>query len=228
MQKLSKVLVGIAVIAGIIIAGSLLGLWGSRGTPPSTVQLPVEPVPPPEPASTPSAPLASRPPEPPPPAMATNPGPLNPDLAQTEPPANPGNLITNWEDRVDQILSSDGDDTNKVNQMFAMFPRLPKDGQVEVAQHLSNLVPDEGYAPLGQMLEDAKLPQDVLDVLMSDVLNRPNSTKLPVLLNIAQNPDHPEAADAKDLLELYLDEDYGNDWPMWQQKMQEWLKDNPD
>jgi tripartite-type tricarboxylate transporter receptor subunit TctC len=29
-------------------------------------------------------------------------------------------------------------------------------------------------------------------------------------------------------LELYLDEDYGSDWATWQQKVEQWLKDNPD
>ena len=66
---------------------------------------------------------------------------------------------TNWEDTLDEILVSDSDDTNKVKELFAMFPRLPEDGQVEVAQHLSNLVEDEDYGPLGQLLKDARLPE---------------------------------------------------------------------
>jgi hypothetical protein len=129
---------------------------------------------------------------------------------------------------VDEILASEMDDTNKVKQLFEIFPRLPEDGQIEVAQHLSNLVPDESYAPLGKLLENAKLPEDVLDVLMADALNRPNSVKLPTLLDVAQNPDNSKAGEAKDLLELYLDEDYGADWSQWRQKLQAWLKENPD
>ena len=135
------------------------------------------------------------------------------------------NLAANWEDKLDDILGSDDDDTNKVKQLYEMFPRLGEEGQVEVAQHLSNLVPDENYTQLGQLLQKAKLPESVLDVLMSDVLNRPNSVKLPALLQVAQNADHPKAEEAKDLLELYLDEDDPAKWP---QRMQEWLKENPD
>ena len=63
---------------------------------------------------------------------------------------------------------------------------------------------------------------------MADALNRPNSVKLPVLLQVAQESDNPKASEAKDLLELYLDEDYGTDWNQWQTKLQAWLKDNPD
>jgi len=56
-------------------------------------------------------------------------------------------------------------------------------------------------------------------------LNRPNSVKLPQLLQVTQNPDHPKADEAKDLIELYLDEDDPAKWP---DKMQQWLKENPD
>ena len=135
------------------------------------------------------------------------------------------NLLADWEDKLDEILGSDEDDTNKVKDLFAVFPRLPEEGQAEVAQHLSNLVSDDNYTPLGQLLQNTKLPDSVLDVLMSDVLNRPNSVKLPQLLQVAQNPDHPKADEAKDLIELYLDEDDPAKWP---DKMQQWLKENPD
>jgi len=138
------------------------------------------------------------------------------------------NLITDWEDKLDDILGSEGQDTNKAKQMLAMFPRLPEDAQVEVAQHVSNLLPDQEYAPLGKLLQDSKLPEAVLDVLIVDVLNRPNSLKLPLLLEIAQNPEHPKAGEAKDLLELYLEQDYGTDWNKWQAKLKQWMIDNPD
>jgi len=139
------------------------------------------------------------------------------------------NLITNWEDRVEQILGSDdSDEAQKAKQMLQIFPRLPEDGQVEVAQHLSNLVSDLDYSGLAALTADASLPESVLDVLLSDALNRPNSLKLPLLLDVAKNEQHPKASEAKDLLELFLEEDYGKDWNKWQSRMQQWLQDNPD
>jgi hypothetical protein len=99
---------------------------------------------------------------------------------------------------------------------------------VEVAQHLANLVADENYAPLAKYLTDSSLPESVLDVLLADVLNRPNSVKLPALLDVAKDDKNPKASEAKDLLELFLEEDYGKDWAQWQTKMEQWLKDNPD
>ena len=222
MHKFQRVLVVLGVIAAVVLVGIGLGWWGSRGKPASIVQPGTE---------TPVAPT---------PGVETHSPAVLPKREQKQPTElttreNPPelfgsatNLITDWEDKVDEILTSDGEDADKIKKMLAMFPRLPEDGQVEVAQHLSNLLPDENYAPLGEYLKDSKLPEAVLDVLLADLLNRPNSVKLPMLVEVARDPQHAKATESKDLLELFLEEDYGTDWTKWQAKAEEWLKDNPD
>jgi hypothetical protein len=216
MQKFSKVLIGIGILAGIVAAGIVIGWWGSRGS-----------APPPTPSVATPTPVQSPNNRPPPTGAESMTAAANPTVVATNTTATAAatNLLADWEDKLDEILGSDEDDTNKVKDLFAVFPRLPEEGQAEVAQHLSNLVSDDNYTPLGQLLQNTKLPDSVLDVLMSDVLNRPNSVKLPQLLQAAQNPDHPKADEAKDLIELYLDEDDPAKWP---DKMQQWLKENPD
>ena len=87
---------------------------------------------------------------------------------------------------------------------------------------------DQDYDLLRKHLTNPDLPGDVLEVLLGDVLNRPNSLKLPALLEVARSPQHPKAAEAKDFLELFLESDYGTDWDKWQAGMEQWLKDNPD
>jgi hypothetical protein len=81
---------------------------------------------------------------------------------------------------------------------------------------------------LSQLLANPRLPQEALDTLMADALNRPNSLKLPALLEVARTPQHPKAGDAKEVLGFFLETDYGDDWQKWQDKVQTWLKDNPD
>jgi hypothetical protein len=143
------------------------------------------------------------------------------------PPPTPG-LITDWEEKVDGIISPEGDEKEKAKKLIDIFSHLPPEGQEEVAHHLSNLVADEDYAPLSNFVTNSALPEAVLDVFVEDVFNRPNSIKLPLLLDIAQDPQHPRSAEAKDVLELFLEEDFGSDWTKWQAKMEQWLKDNPD
>jgi hypothetical protein len=137
-------------------------------------------------------------------------------------------LVADWDDKINDILSPEGDEKEKSKKLIELFPQLPPDGQEEVAHHLSNLVADEDYAPLANFVTNSTLPEAVLDVFVEDVFNRPNAIKLPLLLDIAQDPQHPRASEAKDVLELFLEEDFGNDWTKWHGKMDQWLKDNPD
>ncbi len=217
MKTSQKILMAAGFVVLAVMAGGMIGWWGGQGwgdnPPPVAI----------------TAPPSSGPPVNPPPAIpkpaaqvASTPTPIQ------VPDVKPVTDDTNWEDKVQTILDSEAEDEEKVKLLFALFPTLPEDGQVAVAEHLANLVDDEHYAPLGQLLKDARLPTSVLDVIMNDALSRPDSMKLPLMLDIAQNPEHAKAADAKDVLETYLDNDYGNDWPQWQQKLKVWLKENPD
>jgi len=161
------------------------------------------------------------------------PRPSSPSTARTNAPwaalsPAPANLISNWEDKVEETLAAQAPTDVKARQMLEMFPRLPEPGQVEVATHLCNLVSDQDYAPMGQLLANPQLPPDVLDTLMADALNRPNSLKLPALLEVARTSEHPKAGDAKEVLHFFLGADYGDDWAKWQEQLQAWLKDNPD
>jgi hypothetical protein len=162
--------------------------------------------------------------------FSTNSRPRTPETSgKTLPSSAPSvEIISDWEDKLEAILGSEAEEPAKARQLLALFPHLPDAGQVEVAQHLSNLVADEDYAPLGKLLTNPKESEAVLDVLMVDVLNRPNALKLPLLLEVAREQEHPKAAEAKDLLELYLEQDYGADWNKWQATLEQWLKDNPD
>lgn len=157
----------------------------------------------------------------------------NPIVAQATnsnsmPPKTTPGLMADWDEKVNDILGAEGDEKDKAKKLIEMFPHLPPDGQEEVAHHISNLVADEDYAPLTQFVTNSALPEAVLDVFVEDVFNRPNSIKLPLLLDIAQDPQHPRSAEAKDVLELFLEEDFGSDWTKWHAKMDQWLKDNPD
>jgi hypothetical protein len=136
--------------------------------------------------------------------------------------------ITDWEERIDDVLTGPEDENLKAKRLLELFPKLPEDGQVEAAQHLSNLLPDEEYSSLARTLTNAVTSEAVLDVLMTDVLNRPNPLKLGTLLEVAKTPNHPKAEEARDVLEVYVDEDFGADWNAWDAAVQKWLKENPE
>lgn len=212
MKLTGKTTLAIGVVGSVVLAGVLLGLLAGNGpasapgksSGPSQTALEGE-----------SRTIA---PERAAPTPAT--------ASVVPPPSEPARAA--WEDRIDRILQTDESEAAKAAKMLQIFPSLPPSGQEEAAQHLSNLVDDKDYAPLGKLLQDPKLPEGVLDVLVVDLLNRPNSTKLPLLLEVAQNSDHPKASEAKELMQLYLESDFGTDWGQWKARMERWLKDNPD
>jgi hypothetical protein len=226
MSKISNVLKLAGALVGLVLVGLFVGWLITSGHLSSTpANNPRPQVSPPQ-DDTPNATAISAPPKiaPSPPLEVAN----DTAASATPAPAASSDLITNWGDKLEQILVSPGEESDKAKQLLAMFPHLPPDGQAEIARHLSNLTPDSDYAGLGDYLKNPKMPEAVLDVLLADVLNRPGTLKLPMLLDIARQSDHPKAGEARELLELFLEEDHGKDWAGWETKMQQWLKDNPD
>lgn len=160
------------------------------------------------------------------------PPPLAPPVPQPPAQTNPVPAAV-WEQvradqKIDEVLISDADSAEKAQKLLEALPTLPPASQVEAAQHLANLMPNTNYTALTQWITNALTPPDVSEVLTADLLNRPNSLKLPLLLQVARTAGHPWRGEAKSVLELYVQQDFGDDWGAWNQAVQDWLKENPD
>ena len=131
-----------------------------------------------------------------------------------------------WQDALDQVLTSQGEPEEKADRLLRMLPLLKEEAQVEVSQHLVNFVNDDKYQPLAQMLTNATTAEAVDAVLMTDLLNRNDGIKLPLLLTMARNESHPKHEEAKELLELYLQENHGTDWAQWESSVTNYLAQN--
>ena len=240
------VIVAIIAVVGILVAGKFLGWYGGGNSNTAADPVPEESAPATATAREGSSP-APRPEARP--GMATRPNrqtpvvgnglvtsgtPGSPNVAGVAPapvelPAT-GTMLTEgeWEQKLDDILGSNEDEKQKAEKLLQMFPFLPEDGQVEISQHLSNLLEDDRYPALAQTFTNAATPEAVLDVLMADVLNRSNTIKLNTLLDVARTTGHPKAEEAREVLEVFVDENFGDDWAKWQAAIQSWLKENPD
>jgi hypothetical protein len=133
-----------------------------------------------------------------------------------------------WANRVDAARAIEEGDAEKSVRLLAMYPTLPPEGQDEIAPELAVLTPDSSYHALAGMLTDFRTPEPVLDVLFTDLLNRPPEIQLPTLLDLARSPQHPKATDALDILGLQLGEDLGSDWDAWAKKISERLTSRPE
>jgi hypothetical protein len=139
----------------------------------------------------------------------------------------PPQYSTDWEEKLDNILLSDSDSNAKGDQILALIPTAPPDAQVELTQHLVNMTSDDHYDGAAGLLTNATTPSAVSTVLMNDLLNRGNNLKLPMLLDVAENNDHPLKDQARDMLELLIQEDDGTNWDQWSASINTWLQNNP-
>jgi hypothetical protein len=131
-----------------------------------------------------------------------------------------------WEERFDRILTAETNNAEKAKQLLALFPHLPEAGQIEAAQQLSFLVPDQEYPAMDRYLTNSALPDPVLGFLLAGTLNRPNEVRIPLLLEVARDGQNPKAAEARDFLRLFTGRDYGEDWNRWQTGMDQWVREN--
>lgn len=132
--------------------------------------------------------------------------------------------LQDWELRIDEVLRSNADEAQTAKILINILPTLPPEGQEEAAQHISNLTLDENYKDVLPLVKNPNLPEEVLDVFVTDLMNREDNVKLPALLDIAKTPNHPHHEEALTDLEIFLDEDFGNDWGRWDTALKAYLK----
>jgi len=159
--------------------------------------------------------------------------PAVPTNITAQPPSSRGwtNPVQNvdprpWEQILDSILTGAGEASEKADMLTNLMTLAPVEAEVELAQHLVNLAEDDHYDGAAAFLTNATTPAAVATVLLNDLLNRKNTLKLPMLLVIARNQDHPLKDQAKDMLELFLQADYSTNWDQWASAVDTWLQEN--
>jgi hypothetical protein len=217
VAKVGRIVAVLALAGGV---GLLIGWMASR-------QGDVTPIVVPPPSA--DAPTLALPPEP----LTNAPEPVVAKAAprrQAAPasvPAPAPQYSNDWEKQLDDILLSDADPNTKADRIQALIPNAPPDAQVELSQHLVNMVQDDHYDGAAQLLTNSVTPSAVSTVLMNDLLNRANTLKLPMLLDVAENNDHPLKDQAREMLELLLQQDNGTNWDQWSTSITSWLQNNP-
>lgn len=189
--------------------------------------LQTQPAPAPLPTVAASAPVDAAPAREPQPSVARRPEATPaPEKKAAEAPAPMAEApqLAEWEVKIDQVLRTNAGETETAQMLINMLPTLPPEGQSEAAQHVANLIQDKDYNRVMPILRNTNLAEEVHDVFVTDLMNREDSVKLPALLEIAKIPNHPHHEEAQTDLQIFLDEDFGNNWPKWETAMKEYLR----
>jgi hypothetical protein len=155
-----------------------------------------------------------------------------PAIQQATPSAtapDPSPVLTEDDRKIDEILrlypgNSDSDHTNTAQALINTLPTLTKEGQVECAQHISNLLSDDEFKRVMHIWKNPNFNPEVLEVLSTDLMNREHKVLLPALLDAVRLPTHPFHEEAQSTLEIFLDADYGTDFTKWDAAVKEFLR----
>src|SRR5687767_2927013 len=131
-----------------------------------------------------------------------------------------------WSQAIDTILHEDGEVSEKAKRMSQLYSHLPAELQTECAQHLVNFSTDTSPEPLLEPLLSEKANATAQGVLLLGLLQRADKVRLPVLLKIASNPNHPRTGEALQYLQFLLEADHGLDWDRWQETVQKRISES--
>jgi hypothetical protein len=148
---------------------------------------------------------------------ATSSGPLG--LASAPAP------VVAWEDRLDQLLTAETDNATTVRGLISSMRQLPPEAQEQYAAHAVNLCGDGQFGLLGEIYLNVQTPQAVTETIFSDLLNRPDTIKLPLLAKTLRHAAHPMAGRAEGILRTYIALEPGTIPPNgWEQAVDAYLK----
>lgn len=85
------------------------------------------------------------------------------------------------------------------------FRELSDDDKESEVHHAMNLLPDESVAVMYGVLFDKTQSEEIMDVIFSDILNRDEVIKNPMMRVIREDKDHPMYPEADRILEVVED-----------------------
>lgn len=129
-----------------------------------------------------------------------------------------------WMQQRDAILSSTEPTTEKAAQLRDLLPRLSEMEEVEATKHMLNLLSDDQFPTIGELITNAQTPNAVQELMFNDSLNRPERVKYPIWLSVARTPDNPRAETARNMLVATLPQDCGTNWAAWETQIQSRLQ----
>ena len=142
---------------------------------------------------------------------------------QTPPP--PSLPLSDWEQKLDVILTSPGDTATAARALLAAIPGLPVEAQEQYIAHAMNLCEDSDFSRAEEIYLRPGTPPSVAEAIFNEALNRPDEVKLPLMAKTMAYPNHPMAGESRGILELYLNLEPGaSPAGSWDIAVREYLK----
>ena len=112
--------------------------------------------------------------------------------------------LSAWEKAFDGFVKQQEDEKWKpseadIAKFKALFDEMDAEQRLEQVPHAQNLFSDASFGFLKAILMDPSEPQDVLESIYHDLLNRPEELKYPVLREVHKVKNHPLRGEIEEL-----------------------------
>ncbi len=125
-------------------------------------------------------------------ASAAADSPMNAAASDAERPTAREQAVAAWEALVDRLAEqTDVAAADQAPRVKEAFDRLDKQDQMDAIRRSLNLLPDEQFPALYDILFDKTEDPEVLDAIFSDALNRPEEIKNPLMKELVKDKTHP-------------------------------------
>jgi hypothetical protein len=141
----------------------------------------------------------------------------------TRPKANTveGRLLKIWADR--QLP-----DPEKVERLLGAMSGLDDAGKKLALDYATQLITDDDYVRQRPRLLRVAASDELREVVMLDMLTRDDGIKMSSLVELMKTPSPTTRSEAREILEAFLDKDYGDDPQNWDAPVQQWVAENQD
>jgi hypothetical protein len=118
-------------------------------------------------------------------------------------------------------------DEAKVQRLLGMIPTLPPDAQTLAMENAAALIPDKDYLKQRNRLFQLANTPEMREAVMDDSLSRGEEIRLPNLLEMMRtSTSQDEKQEIREILEAYLDQDYGPHPAQWEAPLRRWVAEN--
>lgn len=126
------------------------------------------------------------------------------DVPEDPEPTEQERVLAVWEQSFDVFVKRQDDETWKpaeteIAQFKALFDKMDVAQRLEQIPHAQNLFSDASFGFLKAILMDPTEPQEVLESIYYDLLNRPEELKYPILREVYAVPVHPLRGEIEEL-----------------------------
>ncbi len=98
-------------------------------------------------------------------------------------------------------------------------PRSPDDLRIDALEHTLNLVTDADFPRFQADLLSLAREEKLRAAVLQNLHERPDTAKLPALVELIRQSDHPLTEEARSTLSFLLQADHGTDATAWQQAL---------